>query len=456
MKLLPAIVAGITVVAAAVNAFQWWAGPGIRSLPTDRIAYPDAKASGIVLLLSGTEGWSDREQTVSDALAADGAVVVGVDLPDYFAALAKEEDCTCLYLVSDIEGLSRQIHREQEIAAYLPPVIAGIGGGGALALAIAAQTPASTIAETIAIDPLASIPVEKILCTPAPKTVVEGGVAYGLTPGPLPEPVRILLTPQADPAGEAHADALKQTHPAIEITAWDETAETLLLQTVSTTLARLRQSSSPLGLPIVPTSVVPLHDTLAIIYSGDGGWRDIDQKLAAYLVEDGIPVVGVDALRYFWTEKSPQETATDLSRIITTYRQRWNVKNVVLIGYSFGANILPATYRLLPERDKQTVSFLSLLALSHQADFEIAVTGWLGWAGAAKQGDPVDDLAEIEPHKIQCIYGTEEEDTACPAVEDIPGALIHSRPGGHHFDGEYRALNRLIVDRIKALSSSAM
>ena len=76
MKLLPAIVAGITVVAAAVNAFEWWAGPGIRSLPTDRIAYPDAKASGIVLLLSGTEGWSDREQTVSDALVAGGAVVV--------------------------------------------------------------------------------------------------------------------------------------------------------------------------------------------------------------------------------------------------------------------------------------------------------------------------------------------------------------------------------------------
>ena len=48
---------------------------------------------------------------------------------------------------------------------------------------------------------------------------------------------------------------------------------------------------------------------MAVIYSGDGGWRDIDKDIAGALQEKGIPVVGVDSLRYFWSEKTPDQVA---------------------------------------------------------------------------------------------------------------------------------------------------
>ena len=452
MKVLPIIFAGITFVAAIVNIVS---DPALKakSLPTDRISFPEGKATGVVLLLSGGEGWSDREERTSEALIRDGALVVGVDIRDYYAALEEERD-DCLYLVSDIEDVTRQLHRSADIATYHPPVVAGIGDGGTLALAIAAQTPDSTIAETLAIDPQTTIPLSTILCTPAPKTPVPGGTVYGLTEGDLPNPVRIVFSPSADAAGRIHAEDLKNTHPAIEYRETAEGADAALLENTSATVRRLAQSASPLNLPIVPIHATPKHNTMAIIYSGDGGWRDIDQQLGAYLKEEGIPVVGVDALRYFWSERTPEQTAADLSHIIGSYRKRWNVDNVLLIGYSFGANVLPATYRLLPEADKQAISLVSLLALSHQADFEIDVSGWLGFTGLGKYGDPVDDLNEIEPSKIQCIYGLEEEDSACPAVREIRGSQVLAREGGHHFDGDYRALNRLIVDRAVALMAT--
>ncbi|CDZ65370.1 Type IV secretory pathway, VirJ component [Neorhizobium galegae bv. orientalis] len=452
MKLLPVIVAGITFVAAIVNIVS---DPALkaRSLPTDRISFPEAKATGVVVLLSGGEGWSDREERTSEALVRDGALVVGVDIRDYYAALEEERD-DCLYLVSDIEDVTRQLHRSADIATYHPPVVAGIGDGGTLALAIAAQTPDSTIAETLAIDPQTAIPLSTILCTPAPKTPVPGGTVYGLTEGDLPNPVRIVFTPEADAAGRIHTENLKNTHPAIEYRETAGGADVALLENTSATVRRLAQSASPLNLPIVPIHATPKHNTMAIIYSGDGGWRDIDQQLGAYLKEEGIPVVGVDALRYFWSERTPEQTAADLSHIISSYRKRWNVDNVLLIGYSFGANVLPATYRLLPDADKQAISLVSLLALSHQADFEIDVTGWLGFAGLGKYGDPVDDLREVEPSKIQCIYGLKEDDSACPAVREIRGTQVLAREGGHHFDGDYRALNRLIVDRAVALMAT--
>ena len=269
MKLLPIIFAGITLVAAIVNIVS---DPPLKtkSLPTDRISFPDGKPTGIVVLLSGGEGWTDREEQTSDALTTNGALVVGVDIRDYYQALEKERD-DCLYLVSDIETVSHQLHRSAGIVNYHPPVVAGIGDGATLALAIAAQTPDSTIAETLAIDPRTTIPLSTILCTPAPKTPVPGGTVYGLTEGDLPNPVRVVFSPAADAAGRLHAEDLKAVHPAIEFRQTAQGADVALLENASGIVRRLSHSASPLNLPIVPIHATPKHDTMAIIYSGDGG-----------------------------------------------------------------------------------------------------------------------------------------------------------------------------------------
>jgi type IV secretory pathway VirJ component len=452
MKLLPLILVALLGAAAAARVA---AEPELvsKTLPISHIIYPDGQADGVIMLVSGAGGWSASEDRVSRSLSDEGAIVVGVSLPEYYATLRQQKG-DCLYLVSDIEDLSRQLHRREHIENYHPPLVAGLGDGATLALAIAAQTPNSTISATLAVDPQAVIPLSTVLCTPAPKTAAPGGTIYGLTAGTLPDPVTIRLTNAATPAGREHADALRQTHPAIDLADAQGDAETVLRQGLSAAFRDITHSASPLDLPLVALDAAPRHNVMAVIYSGDGGWRDIDQKLAGHLQDEGIPVVGVDALQYFWSEKGPQETATDLSRIIATYRKRWNVDHVLLIGYSFGANILPATYRLLPDTDKQSVVLLSLLALSHNADFEIEVTGWLGMAGSGRHGDPVDDLHRMEGRKIQCIHGAAEEDSACPDVRKIPGARVLTRPGGHHFDGDYQALSRLIIDRADTLLAS--
>ncbi|MBO3759240.1 AcvB/VirJ family lysyl-phosphatidylglycerol hydrolase [Ciceribacter sp. L1K22] len=421
-----------------------------RSLPVDRIVRPDTNPRSVIILLSDAAGWSATEQNVAQAWSGEGAIVVGVDLPTYYRAL-RAETRACLYLVSDIERLARQLHRAEGMATFTPPVVAGLGEGGTLALAIAAQTPPSTVATTLAVDPGAVVPIEKPLCTPAPKTPRHGGIRYGFTKGALPGAVRVTFTQAATRDGRDHLVDLQATHSDIEVVDSRDQASATLEEAGLRVLSEASHHGTPLDLPLVEVPAVPRHDAFAIIYSGDGGWRDIDQKLGFFLQEDGVPVVGVDALRYFWSEKPPQQVADDLSRIIATYRGRYGASRVVLIGYSFGANILPKAYTLLPDADREAVDLLSLLAPSHQADFEIAVSGWLGVAGAGKHGDPVDHLATVEPAKIQCIYGLAEKESACPALEPrvTAGVQLVSRPGGHHFDGNYRKLADEIMARIR-------
>ncbi|AYD02955.1 AcvB/VirJ family lysyl-phosphatidylglycerol hydrolase [Neorhizobium sp. NCHU2750] len=440
--------------AAAQNPAQA-AAPGQASdqdyqtglVPSPHIYLPQGQdLTAMVFLLSDAKGWGPSEEAQAKELVDNGAAVVGIDFPSYMKSLATD-DGDCIYMVSDIEDISQQVQRRLGNREYRHPILAGAKEGGALALAMIAQSPFATIGSAIAVDPTEVIPLTKELCTPADKRVTDTGIVYGLTDGALPAPVTIAFTPDADQAGKTHALSLKQDHSDIVIKETSDDAEEYL----SSWLGNQMTAAKPEGALDLPLSILetkPTMDTMAIIYSGDGGWRDIDSELGEYFQSQGLPTVGVDSLRYFWTKRTPQETAADMKRIIDTYTAKWGVSNVVLIGYSFGADIIPASYNLLPKAEKRKVKQLSLLALSKEVDFEISVTGWLGMAGSGDGGTTTDDIAKIKSSLVQCVYGTDEDDDPCPTMK-ASGVEAVPIDGGHHFDEDYQALGKVILDSLQ-------
>nr|QCL10049.1 bacterial virulence family protein [Rhizobium rhizogenes] len=219
------------------------------------------------------------------------------------------------------------------------------------------------------------------------------------------------------------------------------------------TARRLSSEITPPNLPLHLMNGKATKNTLAILYSGDGGWQDIDERVGSYLQNEGIPVVGLDSLRYFWSERTPQETAKDLGRIIDYYTKKVNVQHVLLIGYSFGADVMPASYSRLSREQKSKVREISLLSLSHKVDYVISIRGWLGLQTEGKGGNPVDDVRSITPEIIQCIYGKDDDhDNACPALHGT-GAQVIGMSGGHHFGGDYDRLAQHIIASLKTLPS---
>jgi type IV secretory pathway VirJ component len=417
-------------------------------IPSPHIIKPDGKVKSNIFLLSDADGWNDTEEAEAKALAAKGALVIGIDLPSYIASLDKDEE-DCIYMISDIESLAQQVQRSLGSGSYRSPVVAGIGAGGAFVLGMLAQSPPATIGQAIAIDPDPSIRLSKVLCTPAEKDQTPDGIAYGLTDGALPAPISVYFTKQASAQSRQHVQDIQAKHDDIDVEDADGTATEALISALSDNLDAAGADDEPLGLPLTILEAKPKLDTMAIIFSGDGGWRDIDSEVGAVLQADGVPVVGIDALRYFWSKKTPEQTAADLSRIIRTYRKQWNVKNVMLVGYSFGADIIPSTFNRLPEADRKKVSLISLLGLSHAAEFEISVTGWLGGQGSGDGGDPTVDLKSIDPARIQCIYGTEDDEEACKGLA-ASGVEVLGIEGGHHFDEDYEKLAQYILTALKA------
>ena len=184
----------------------------------------------------------------------------------------------------------------------------------------------------------------------------------------------------------------------------------------------------------------PPGPLLAIVISGDGGWRDLDRTIAEKLRSQGVSVVGWDSLRYFWSRKTPAQVARDLGAVIDTYTARWGASKVALVGYSFGAGVLPFAYDRLPPEAKQRVVQLSLLGFDSAADFEISMMGWLGAPPTENALPTKPALAPIDPSMIQCFYGRDDGDSLCPLLAKTDKAEVIETQGGHHFDGDYDAL----------------
>ena len=64
------------------------------------------------------------------------------------------------------------------------------------------------------------------------------------------------------------------------------------------------------------------RDEFALLLTGDGGWAGLDQELAARLAASGVPTVGLNSLKYFWTRAHAgrRPRATSRASCATTWR----------------------------------------------------------------------------------------------------------------------------------------
>lgn len=454
MKLKVALASVVVIVAAAlvyvVTILPRLPLPKSDTLVVSEMLRPWGQPKGAVFLLSGPDGYTFSDMIAARRLVWAGSLVVAIDTPATLAkGSAASSDCT--YFTSDFEQVNQDLQRLLDLPRYFSPVIAGSGLGGTFAMAIAAQTPDATIERTIAVDPGAVLPMERELCSSAEhKQMPDGkGWTYELQPGSLPDPVDIYETSHTDPAGAEHSQTLLAHGFPINIVKSNDSASATLHKAVLGTLKTADTSDNPLAdLPITPVPAQPTHDTMAIIVSGDGGWRDIDAEIGGYLAKDGVPTAGLDSLRYFWHEQTPEQSAADISRIMDVYTKKWKVHKVALVGYSFGADVLPAIYAAMTPEQRAPISLMSLLAYSGERQFEIQVSGILG-AGPNFDGpSTIPDLEKTAPPSIvQCVYGTDDTESACLRIH-LPGAELVPRPGGHHFDDVYEPVAQAILKRI--------
>ena len=360
------------------------------------VVEPKGPPRGLVVLYSDRTGWTAEEERAAQSLAEAGVLVVEVDTPRYVANVVYDKE-PCHWASGDAEQLSRRLQRERGWGTYLAPIMAGIGEGGTLARVALAQAPPSTFAGAVSIDPTPSVTGQHPFCNRATPVSAGNGFRYGPM-GPLPGFWSVGLTTAALPEARGDLRELRRQGVPFEIsklTGLPDQGRRMAL------LVEERLGAVPATeLPLVELPVQQSSRLMAVILSGDGGWRDIDKSIADYFHRQGIPVVGLDSLHYFWNRKTPERTAADVATVLERYRDRWHADKVALIGYSFGADVLPFVYNRLPAAERAHVSAMALLGLSHRTDFEVHVQGWKGRGGRRPACRPRDQANSRRPRSM--------------------------------------------------------
>ncbi|MDB5368710.1 MAG: Tat pathway signal sequence domain protein [Roseomonas sp.] len=223
----------------------------------------------------------------------------------------------------------------------------------------------------------------------------------------------------------------------------------VLLGATAGLLARpaLAQRNTASWLVEMPAKRQNREDVFVIILSGDGGWRDLDRTLGRNFRDRGISVLGFDCLNWFWTRRSPEEVAAEMDRITALYAEKWKIPKVAFVGYSFGADVMPATWPRMAQATRDRVVLLTLLAFAKEAAFEITIGGFIGMRRPTAM-PTLPDVPGLPAGLVQCIYGTDEKnDSGCMAFASPPAQIIGIK-GGHHFDENYAALADRIVARL--------
>ncbi|CAN5123521.1 hypothetical protein BH10PSE3_BH10PSE3_22880 [soil metagenome] len=194
---------------------------------------------------------------------------------------------------------------------------------------------------------------------------------------------------------------------------------------------------------LIETPATAPGDALAVLYSGDGGWGPLDRGVSKVLARDGVPVLGVNSLRYFMTKHSPQDAADDLAGQLRRHQMQWGRQKIVLVGYSFGADALPAIVPDLPADLRGQIKGLVLIGTGPSGDLKFHPASWLNRPTA--DSFPVASAVEaLKGLPMTCIYGDKERGDICAA---LPVGTIHQvkLAGGHHFDGDYAALGQAVL-----------
>jgi type IV secretory pathway VirJ component len=211
-------------------------------------------------------------------------------------------------------------------------------------------------------------------------------------------------------------------------------------------LATAAYASTATKLPLIEVPSKGTSDTLVVFVSGDGGWATIDRSISKVLADSGMPVVGLNSLQYFWTKRTPESASRDLRWIVENYLSAWKKGRVMMVGYSRGADVLPAMISRLPSDLRSKIRLIALLGPSPKVQFEFHISDWLRSASSGMAVKPeVDKLRE---QRILCLSGEDDKDSLCRMLSG-PRMDIVMLKGSHHFDGSYEKLAHIILEHLQ-------
>ena len=409
-------------------------------------------AQNVIIMISGDGGWKSGVIGFSETFSEMNSLVIGVDILRYFRELRLRTD-DCYNVAADFVQLATEVEKKYDFTDYKPPVIMGYSSGATLVYGILSQARPGTFIGGISVGFCPDIELPKMLCE------INGLKVKTDIPGK-----RFLLQPD-DKLGNpwivlnGQLDKICNYTEQVDFISKTKDAELVTLTKVGhgfskwsdfmpqwkdayTRLIAKYEKDKPPAINIDQVKSLPLvitnskiRDTeapVALLISGDGGWYGFEQSIADNLASRGVPTIGLDAKKYFWNRKTPEETASDIAKALDYYGKEWGRNKFVLVGYSLGSEIVPFILNRLPEEMKSKIQSTVLLSPATTTDFEIHISNMLGMGNRQNTYNTIDEIIKMQNVPTLIIFGDGEK-TQVPELLTGTKVLIRKIPGDHHY-----------------------
>ncbi len=194
--------------------------------------------------------------------------------------------------------------------------------------------------------------------------------------------------------------------------------------------------------PLVPPR------TVAVLFSGDMGFRvGMGPKIAERLSADGVPVLGVSSLVYFRNERTPAQVRAFIADAARRALAFAHADRLILIGQSFGADMLQVGSVGLPDDLRAKVQMVALVVPGNTVIFRASPGELFNWVKPDAPAWPTARQLTWAP--VVCVQGVEEADSLCPQL-NLGNVKRIALPGGHPLHRDADALYAALKAQIEA------
>jgi type IV secretory pathway VirJ component len=199
----------------------------------------------------------------------------------------------------------------------------------------------------------------------------------------------------------------------------------------------------------VPAQAAPRpaeRDVVAVLLSGDLGLHiRMAGATAGHLADAGIPTVGINSLTYFARQRSPADATRLIEAAMIRAMRTTGRHRIVLIGQSFGADMLHVGLAALPPPLRAHVALVALVVPSNDVVMQ-ASPGEI-MPTSAQAADALLTAGRLGWTRTVCVYGIEETDSLCPRLK-VPNLTRVGLPGGHGLHHDTDALAGVLLTAI--------
>lgn len=188
-------------------------------------------------------------------------------------------------------------------------------------------------------------------------------------------------------------------------------------------------------LPLVRVAAPPgTSGPMILLLSGDGDWAPFPRQLGELAAAHGSPVLGLKMRSYLSQRRTPDEMAAALAPVVRDQLGDWGRTELMVVGYSRGADIAPFVVNRWPDDLRSQVSGIAFVGLSERAGFEFHLDDLVFDRARPTDLPTRPEVEKLVGMPMWCLRGADESESFCD--HPVPGMKVATHAGSHRAGGD--------------------